>query len=227
MAIRRMDWTRRVAKPLVFLLGLMPLAFLVWGFLTNSLSANPISDLTKESGIWTLRFLVITLAITPVRKITGWNQLQRLRRMIGLFAFFYGCLHFTTYIYLDKFFEWQEILKDVAKRPFITAGFTAFALLVPLAATSPDAVVKWMGGKRWRLLHRLVYFSAVAGVIHYLWLVKADTRRPLTYGFLVFVLLTVRFVWYWKDRISKTGQLSSSSRPIPSNTSQSRQFKGC
>jgi sulfoxide reductase heme-binding subunit YedZ len=220
MAAGRIDRIRRIAKPLVFLSGLMPLAFLVWGFLTKSLSANPISDLTKETGIWTLRFLVITLALTPLKKITGWNQFQRFRRMIGLFAFFYGCLHFTTYIYLDKFFEWQEILKDVAKRPFITVGFTAFALLVPLAATSPNVMANWMGGKRWRLLHRLVYVSAVAGVIHYLWLVKADTRRPLTYGLLVFILLAFRFVWYWKDRSSKMGPVSSAHPPIPSNTSK-------
>lgn len=220
MAVRGLDRTRQVVKPLVFLMGLLPLAFLVWGFLTDSLSANPISDLTKECGVWTLRFLVITLAITPLRRITGWNQLQRIRRMIGLFAFFYGCLHFTTYIYLDKFFDWQEVLKDVAKRPFITVGFTAFTLLVPLAVTSPNRMVKWMGGKRWRMLHRLVYFSAVAGVIHYLWLVKADTRRPLTYGVLVFILLAFRLVWYWKDRSSKTGPVSSIHRPLPSGTSE-------
>jgi len=220
MAPGRSDRIRRLMKPLVFLLGLMPLAFLVWGFLTDTLSANPISDLTKESGVWTLRFLVITLAITPLREITGWNQLQRFRRMVGLFAFFYGCMHFTTYIYLDKFFEWQEIVKDVAKRPFITVGFSAFALLVPLAATSPNVMIKWMGGKRWRLLHRLVYVSAVAGVVHYLWLVKADTRRPLTYGLLVFILLAFRLVWYWKARPSKTGPASPAHRPLPSDALQ-------
>lgn len=186
------QWISRVFKPLVFLLSLLPLGLLILNFLRETLSVNPLDDITDETGTWTLRFLMITLAITPLRKMSGWNFLTRFRRMTGLFAFFYGSLHFFTYLYFDKFFEWGEIVDDVGKRRFILLGFTALMLMVPLAATSLDVMIRWMGGKRWRLLHRLVYFSAIAGVIHYLWLVKADTSRPLTYGAILAVLLGYR-----------------------------------
>src|SRR5205807_10048119 len=129
-----------------------------------------------------LRFLLITLSITPVRRLLNLPDLIRFRRMLGLFAFFYGFLHFITYIWLDKFFDMSDIVKDVAKRPFITAGFTGFMLMVPLAITSTRGWVRRLGGRRWQLLHRLVYFSAAAGVIHYYWLVKSDVRLPLMYG---------------------------------------------
>lgn len=188
----RPQWISRVFKPLVFLLCLLPLGFLVLNFVRETLSVNPLDDITDETGTWTLRFLMITLAITPLRKLTGWSSISRFRRMTGLFAFFYGLLHFFTYLYFDKFFEWGEILEDVGKRRFILAGFTALLLMVPLAATSLDAMIRWMGGKRWRLLHRLVYASALAGVIHYLWLVKADTSRPLMYGAILAFLLGYR-----------------------------------
>ena len=188
------QWEIRIAKVVLFLLALVPLGFLLYGAATGTLSANPIKDITEETGIWTLRFIVITLSITPLRKITGWSRLARFRRMMGLFAFFFGFLHFTTYIYLDQFFAFDEILKDVVKRPFITVGFVAFVLMIPLAITSPNRVVRWMGGKRWQLLHRLVYAVALCGVFHYLWLVKADTSRPLRYGAVVAVLLLYR-VW--------------------------------
>jgi len=200
------QWFRRVVKPALFISALMPLTWLVYGAFTDQLSANPLDDITDETGTWTLRFIVITLSITPLRRITGWNQLLQLRRMFGLFAFFYGSLHFFTYLYFDKFFEWNEILADIPKRPFILAGFTAFSLMIPLAATSTDRITKWMGGKRWQLLHRLIYITAIAGVIHYLWLVKADTQRPLTYGAIVAVLLLYR-VWEWASkRMAKLGQ---------------------
>src|SRR5205823_12745300 len=133
-------------------------------------------------GDWTLRFLLATLAITPARKLLHLPSLIKFRRMLGLFAFFYACLHFTTYIWLDKFFNVHEMLVDVAKRKFITVGFTAFVLLIPLAVTSTAGWIRRLGGKRWQTLHRLVYVSAICGVIHYLWLVKADIRKPLEYG---------------------------------------------
>ncbi|HXG37606.1 MAG TPA: protein-methionine-sulfoxide reductase heme-binding subunit MsrQ [Bacteroidota bacterium] len=194
---------RRVIKPIVFLLCLLPLGLLVWNALHDQLSANPIDDITDETGTWTLRFIVITLCVTPLRRITGWTPLQQLRRMFGLFAFFYGLLHFTTYIYLDQFFAWEEIAADIAKRPFILVGFTSFVLMIPLAATSTDRITKWMGGKRWNLLHRLIYLTAIGGVIHYLWLVKADTQRPLTYGAIVAVLLGYRLWVFLAPRLAK------------------------
>lgn len=192
--ISKKNFIRWILKPLVFILSLVPLALLGWSAYNGTLSADPIADITHETGVWTLRFLLITLGITPLRKITGWTTLISFRRMLGLFAFFYVCLHFTTYIWLDQFFQWNDILKDVAKRPFITAGFTAFVLLIPLAVTSTNKMVRWMGGKRWQALHRLVYGAAIAGVIHYLWLVKADKHRPIIYGAILAVLLGVR-VW--------------------------------
>jgi sulfoxide reductase heme-binding subunit YedZ len=185
---------RRVLKPALFVLCLVPLALLVWNALNDNLSANPIADITAETGTWTLRFIVITLSVTPLRRLTGWAPAQQLRRMFGLYAFFYGSLHFFTYIYLDQFFDLREIVADIAKRPFISVGFAGFVLMVPLAVTSNDRLTRWMGGKRWKQLHRLIYVTAIAGVVHYLWLVKADTQRPLTYGVIVGVLLGYR-VW--------------------------------
>lgn len=194
---------RRVIKPIVFLLCLLPFGLLIWNALHDQLSANPIDDITDETGTWALRFIVITLSITPLRRITGWAPLQLLRRMLGLYAFFYGLLHFTTYIYLDQFFAWGDIAADVAKRPFILIGFISFVLMIPLAATSTDRITKWMGGKRWNLLHRAIYLTAIGGVIHYLWLVKADTRRPLTYGAIVAVLLGYRLWVFLTSRLTK------------------------
>ena len=182
----------RWAKPAVFLLGLSPAAWLVWRGFHDALGANPIETITHATGDWTLRFLLITLAVTPVRELLGLPALIRFRRMLGLFAFFYGCLHFTTYVWLDKFFDWHEMVKDVAKRPFITAGFTAFVLLVPLAVTSTAGWIRRLGGKRWRALHRLIYASVAVGVVHYWWLVKSDIRKPLMYGAIAAVLLGYR-----------------------------------
>lgn len=179
-------------KVFVFALCLVPLAQLVWAGFHNGLGANPIEFITHATGDWTLRFLVITLAITPARKLLRLPELIRFRRMLGLFAFFYGCLHFTTYIWLDKFFDLSEMLKDIDKRRFITFGFTGFVLMIPLAVTSTAGWIRRLGGKRWQTLHRLVYASAVAGVVHYYWLVKSDVRRPVRYGIVVALLLGYR-----------------------------------
>jgi methionine sulfoxide reductase heme-binding subunit len=198
--VPKKQWEIRILKPLVFLLALVPLGLLVWKVLAGELSANPIKDITEETGIWTLRFVLLTLTITPLRKISGWVPATRFRRMLGLYVFFYGSLHFLTYIYLDQFFAFDEILLDVVKRPFITVGFAAFVMMIPLALTSPNIVAKWMGGKKWRLLHRLVYFTALAGVIHYLWLVKVDRQRPLIYGGILIVLLGYRLWDFFRLR---------------------------
>jgi sulfoxide reductase heme-binding subunit YedZ len=182
----------RWVKPPVFLLCTAPAGFLLWRALDQDLGANPIEFITHATGDWALRLLLIALAITPLRKVTGWSGLIRLRRMVGLFAFFYGGLHFLTWLLLDKFFAWSDMVKDIGKRPFITAGFTAFALLVPLAVTSTAGWIRRLGGRRWQRLHRLVYVSAIAGVLHYYWLVKSDIRLPVLYGAVLSVLLAWR-----------------------------------
>jgi methionine sulfoxide reductase heme-binding subunit len=197
-----------ILKLLVFLGALGPLAWLVWAALTGNLSVNPLSDITNETGVWTLRFLCITLAITPLRRLTGWNALIRFRRMTGLFAFFYGTLHFLTYVIADRFAGLdfpdgivalstvrnlaKSVGADIYKRPFITVGFTAWLTMVPLAATSTAGMIRRLGGRRWNRLHRLVYATAIAGVVHYWWLVKADVSRPLIYGGIVALLLGFR-----------------------------------
>jgi sulfoxide reductase heme-binding subunit YedZ len=197
--------TSKWTKAVVFLACLVPFGDLVFrvlrpliaGLPTETyLTANPIEFITHRTGDWTIRFLVITLSITPLRKILRLPQLIRFRRMFGLFAFFYVCLHFSTWIGLDKYFHWSEMWADVHKRPFITVGFTGFVLLIPLAITSTAGWIRRLGGKRWQLLHRLIYVTAVAGVIHYYWLVKSDVRLPLLYGALVGILLAWRLgVW--------------------------------
>jgi sulfoxide reductase heme-binding subunit YedZ len=171
---------------------LVPFIVLAWQAATHHLGANPIDEIADRTGIWTLRLLLITLAVTPARQLTGWNRLIQLRRMLGLFAFFYGSLHFLTYIWLDQFFVVEDIVADVMERPFITVGFTSFLLLIPLAATSTTAMIKRLGGKWWQRLHRLVYVTAIGGVVHYLWLVKADTQRPLIYGSILGALFAYR-----------------------------------
>ena len=184
--------TSKWTKVAVFLLCLAPLFVLVWRALHHDLSANPIEFITHFSGDWTMRFLIITLAVTPLRKILRLPQLIRFRRMLGLFAFFYACLHFSTWIGLDKFFDFAEMWKDVQKRRFITVGFLGFVLMIPLAITSTAGWIRRLGGRRWQVLHRAIYFSAIAGVIHYYWLVKSDHRKPLQYAFLVGILLAWR-----------------------------------
>jgi sulfoxide reductase heme-binding subunit YedZ len=173
---------------------------LVWRFWQQDLTPNPLEFLEHFTGDWTIRFLVITLAITPLRKLLQLPDLIRFRRMTGLFAFFYGSLHFLTYLWFDKLFDLHEILKDVAKRPFITAGFAGLCLMAPLALTSTRGWIGRLGGRRWQALHRLVYASAAAGVIHYYWLVKSDVRLPLFYGALVLLLLLVRVALWQAGR---------------------------
>ena len=185
---------QRALKLVVFLACLVPLAWLTWKALHSALGANPIEAITHFTGDCTLTFLLITLSVTPLRKLTRQFWLIRFRRMFGLFAFFYGCLHLMTYVWLDKFFDVHEMLKDIAKRRFITAGMTAFVLMIPLALTSTQWAIRKLGGKRWQALHRLIYFSAAAGVIHYIWLVKADLKKPLEYAAVLGVLLGYRLL---------------------------------
>ena len=182
----------RGLKVLVFLACLGPASVLLWKGFHEQLGANPVDVITRSTGRWTLTFLLITLGVTPLRKLSSSPWLVRFRRMLGLFAFFYGSLHLMTYIWLDKFFDVHAMLHDIAKRRFITAGMTAWSLLLPLALTSTAGWIRRLGGKRWQRLHRLIYFSATAGVIHFIWLVKADLRRPLTYGAILATLLAYR-----------------------------------
>ncbi len=184
--------TSKWTKVALFLFCLAPLGVLAWRALHGGLTANPIEFVTHATGDWTLRFLIITLAVTPLRKILRLPQLIRFRRMLGLFAFFYGFLHFSIWLGVDKFFDWPEMMKDVAKRPFITVGFAGFVLMIPLAITSTAGWIRRLGGRRWQWLHRAIYLSAIAGVIHYYWQVKSDVRKPLQYAFLVGILLAWR-----------------------------------
>ena len=178
-------------KLLVFLACLLPLARLGWFGFSDQLGANPIEFITRSTGTWTLSFLLITLTVTPLRKLSGWQWPIRIRRMLGLFAFFYACLHFTTYIWLDQFFDLHAIYKDVLKRPFITVGFANFLLLIPLAATSTNQMMRRLG-RNWQRLHRLIYLIAIGGVVHYWWLVKKDVTQPAIYAAVLVVLLGYR-----------------------------------
>jgi sulfoxide reductase heme-binding subunit YedZ len=201
----------------VFLASLAPAVYLGWAAYYGHLSANPLSDVTNETGVWTLRFICLTLLITPLRRITGWNLIVRFRRMAGLYAFFYGTLHFLTYLILDRFAGLVDFpdgivslttvknvvtssFSDIYKRPFITIGFSAFVLMIPLAITSTTGWIRRLGGKKWALLHRLVYATGVLGVVHYWWLVKADISRPQTYAAIVAVLLGTRLYYRFATR---------------------------
>ncbi len=184
----------KYVKPIVFVICLTPLAMLVWDGFQDALGANPIEKITHRTGDWSLRFLLITLTVTPLRKIFGWKQLLRLRRMLGLFTFFYACIHFWISIVFDHFFDINEIAKDIVKRPYVTVGFSAFLLLIPLAATSTNRMMKKLG-RRWKQLHQLVYVIAVLGVLHYLWLVKADVLQPVIHAAILLILLSIR-AWY-------------------------------
>jgi sulfoxide reductase heme-binding subunit YedZ len=204
--------TSRWTKAAAFLVCLLPLADLAWRGLHDNLSADPVAFITHRTGDWILRFLVITLAITPLRKVLRLPQLIRFRRMFGLFAFFYVCLHFTTWIWLDHYFAWGAMWKDVLKRPFITVGFTGFVLLIPLAITSTSGWIRRLGGRRWQTLHRAIYLTALAGVIHFYWLVKSDVHRPLRYAFLVGVLLAWRLAAWLIER-HRQSAARATSRP--------------
>jgi sulfoxide reductase heme-binding subunit YedZ len=211
------QWVRRVIKPAVFLACLVPFGQLVYGALWGDLGANPVETITNTTGIWILRLLVLTIAITPARWLTKWNPLVLFRRMIGLFAFFYATLHFTTYFVLDQSMMFSGLWEDVLKRPYITMGFSAFVLLIPLALTSTQGWIRRLGGRRWNLLHRLVYASAVLGVIHYWWKVKLDTTYPMYYGLVVGVLLSARL---WRA-VSKR-QTAAARRPAPAGPTPAR-----
>lgn len=201
-------WIRWVVKPIVFLAALVPFAYLAWRAYNGNLTADPLTKVTNDTGIWTLRFVVLTLALTPVRRLTGWNALVRFRRMIGLFAFFYGSLHFLTYLVGDRFASLDfpdgfvalstvrnllaSIWEDIAKRPYITVGFIAFVSMIPLALTSTKGWIRRLGGRSWQRIHRLVYLTGIAGVTHYWWRVKADTSNPAVYALIVALLLGFR-----------------------------------
>jgi methionine sulfoxide reductase heme-binding subunit len=231
------QFIRWVLKPAVFVASLVPFVWLVWAVAmallgtdvwplrlvaaiygyAGSLGADPLKEITDETGVWTLRFLCITLTVTPLRRLTGWNALVRIRRMLGLFAFFYGTLHLLVFIVFDRLAGMGfpsplalQTLRDLAssiggeilKRPYITVGFTSWVCMLALAATSTAGMVRRLGGKRWRALHRLIYAAAIAGVLHYWWLVKADIRQPAAYAVVVGILLLIRLVWAVRSRIS-------------------------
>lgn len=211
--------TRRFAKPVLFAICLLPAAWLAagifalqWGDPTSAtahaLGANPVEKVQDTLGIWGLRLLLITLMVTPLRVIGGWPRLQSFRRMLGLFAFSYIALHFAWYLFVDQAFAWSQLLADIAKRPFITAGFLAFVLLVPLAVTSTQGAMRRLG-RRWQELHRLVYPAAVLGCVHYWWQVKADVREPLVYAGIAAVLLGWRALRAWRKRRAAAGRKSS------------------
>lgn len=214
---------RRFAKPALFMLCLLPAAWLAagvfelqWGdpsaAAARSLGANPVEKIQDTLGIWGLRLLLVTLLVTPLRVIGGWPRLQSFRRMLGLFAFFYVAMHFAWYLFVDQAFAWSQLLADIAKRPYITAGFLAFVLLVPLAATSTQAAMRRLG-RRWQKLHRLVYPAAVLGCVHYWWQVKADVREPLIYAGIAAILLGWRAVRAWRRSRAAAGTESSGAGP--------------
>jgi sulfoxide reductase heme-binding subunit YedZ len=186
-------------KPILFFACLVPLGQLLYEGWTGDLTANPIEYITHFTGSWGLIILLASLSVTPLRRMTGWNELIKLRRMLGLFAFFYVLLHFSTYVVLDHFFDFERIVADVIKRPYVTAGFIGLVLMIPLAVTSTAAMIRRLG-KRWQLLHRLVYVVAIAAVIHFYWLVKADIRRPVQYGAVLALLLGYRLFAVWAPR---------------------------
>lgn len=187
-------------KVIVFFLCLVPAVQLAYGLVDHTLGPNPIEAITLATGAWTLRMLLITLAVTPLRRLTKLHWLVRLRRMLGLFAFGWATAHFIIWLWLDRFFDWREIAYDILDRPFITVGFSAFLLLIPLAATSSNAAVRRLGGRRWLALHQLVYLIATLGVVHFWWQVKADTLEPAIYAAILAVLLGIRFIWHHRDR---------------------------
>jgi len=184
----------RFTKLVIFVNSLVPLTLMLWDWYHKRVGANPLEFVTRTTGMLTLVFLLISLAVTPLRKITGANWLVKFRRMLGLYAFFYGFLHLLTYIWFDRGFNLKSVPADIVKRPFITIGMTAFFLMVPLAITSTNKMVKRLGGKRWNRLHKLVYLAGIAGVLHYWLLVKSDVRLPLTFAFILALLLGYRLL---------------------------------
>lgn len=190
-------------KALVFIVALLPFIHLSWGLYRGTLGANPVEAITRGTGDWVLRFLMITLAITPLRKLTGWHWLVRLRRMFGLYAFFYVSLHLLIYLWLDQDFDVASIAADIVERPFITVGFAAFVLMTPLAVTSTNAMIRRLGGRRWQALHRAIYVISILGVLHFWWLVKRDISEPQMYAEILAVLLGIRLWWRARERIAQ------------------------
>jgi sulfoxide reductase heme-binding subunit YedZ len=203
-------WT----KVVVFFVCLIPAGLLIRGVFTNNLSSNPTQFLEHATGDWTLRFLAITLAITPLRKIIGQPQLIRFRKMFGLFAFFYVCCHFCIYLGLDQVLDFHGIWADVLKRRYITVGFTGFVLLIPLAITSTAGWVRRMGYKRWQMLHRAIYLTAIAGVIHYYWLVKSDVHLPLEYAGVMAILLLWRVYAFYSGPKRRTPETANQAASV-------------
>jgi sulfoxide reductase heme-binding subunit YedZ len=190
----------KLAKPPIFLACLVPLGWLIFAVSRGRTSANPAEDIILTTGIWALRFLLLTLAITPLRRLTGWNGLIQFRRMLGLFAFFYACTHMLSYLAFDQLFNLRNVLADVVKRPFITAGMTAFVLMIPLAVTSTKGWIRRLG-RRWQLLHRLVYFSAAAACLHFIWKVKVVIGEPVYYAAILGGLLAFRVFWRFRKAL--------------------------
>ena len=199
----------RFTKVLIFLNALVPLMLLLWDVYRKRVGANPVEFMTRTTGMLTLIFLMISLAVTPVRKITGSNWVVKFRRMLGLYAFFYGALHLLTYVWFDRFFNFRSIAGDVLQRPFIAIGMTAFFLMVPLAITSTSKMIKRLGGKRWAKLHRLVYLAGVGGVLHFWMLVKSDTRLPLTFAFILLLLLGYRLLIRFGPPAQPSGMMNA------------------
>ena len=189
-----------IAKPLLFAAGLLPVGWLVYRAFIGRLGVNPVETIEHFTGDWALYFLLITLAITPLRRLTGYGAIVRLRRMLGLFCFFYAVLHFSAWLVFDHFFDVMEIAKDIRKRPYVTVGFSAFVLLIPLAVTSTNGMVKRLGGVRWKRLHSLVYVVGTLVILHYLWLVKKDTYYPILYGVILVALLALRAPVFQRPR---------------------------
>ncbi len=187
----------KLAKPVVFIAALVPLTLLTYNVLTGHTSANPAEDIQLTTGIWTFRFLLATLTITPIRRLTGWNRIIQFRRMLGLFAFFYGSVHLLSYLAFDRSFAFGEVLGDIAKRPFITAGMAAYALMIPLAVTSTKGWIRRLG-RRWQVLHRLIYLSGAAAALHFIWKVKVVIGEPVYYALVLTVLLGFRVIWHFR-----------------------------
>jgi sulfoxide reductase heme-binding subunit YedZ len=195
----------RLVKPVIFAVSLIPAAYLTYALFYGDLGPNPAETLQLQTGIWALRFLLATLAITPLRRITRWNRAIQYRRMLGLFAFFYATLHLMTYIVLDRYFDFAGVWEDIAKRPFITLGMLAFAAMVPLAVTSTKGWIRRLG-RKWTMIHRLIYLSAIAAAFHYLWKVKVAAGSPVYYAAIVAVLLGFRLIWTVKQRMNRHPQ---------------------
>ncbi|MGK0172479.1 MAG: sulfoxide reductase heme-binding subunit YedZ [Gammaproteobacteria bacterium] len=193
--MRRKDVEKRLVKPALFAVCLVPMIALTVGAFMGTLGANPVEALTHETGEWGLRLMLVTLAMTPLRRVTKWTLPIRLRRMLGLFAFFYVVAHFSIYVVFDHFFSWADIVEDVIERLYVTVGFFALLCLIPLAVTSTNGMIRRLGAKRWKQLHRLAYIAAIGGVVHFLWLVKADLLEPLIYGAILSILLAMRLRW--------------------------------